>query len=92
MSITNKTKETLADTISPKPQEWRWYHGLAFYIIVQLLTFGLSALTSAISGNKGKNLRENIFGDVSYFRSLKQSIITPPRGFLVQPGPLTTSL
>ena len=78
MSIITKTKETLVDAIAPKPQKWRWYHGLAFYIIVQLLTFGLSALTSAIRGNKGKNLRENVFGDVSYFRSLKQSIITPP--------------
>ncbi len=78
MSIIIKTKEMLADTINPGPQEWRWYHGLAFYISVQLLTFGLSGLTSAIRENKGKDLRENIFGDVSYFRSLRQSIITPP--------------
>ena len=78
MSIITKTKETLADTINPNSQEWCWYHGLAFYIIVQLLTFGLSGLTSAFRGKKGKGLRENIFGDVSYFRSLKQSIITPP--------------
>jgi tryptophan-rich sensory protein len=78
MSIITKTKEALTPTLSAPPKKWRWYHGLAFYILVQFLTFGLSALTSIISGNRGKDLREDIFGDVSYFRSLKQSIITPP--------------
>ena len=60
MSTITKTKEMLTGIISPKPQKWRWYHGLAFYIITQFLTFSLSALTSVISGNKGKDLRENI--------------------------------
>lgn len=78
MSVITKTKEILTDTLAGQPEKWRWYHGLAFYILVQFLTFGLSALTSIISGNRGKDLREDIFGDVSYFRSLKQSIITPP--------------
>lgn len=57
---------------------WRWYHGVAFYAIVQVLTFGLSGLTSAARGHRGKNAREAIFGDVSYFRVLKQSVVAPP--------------
>lgn len=60
------------------PRRWRWYHGVAFYAVVQLLTFGLSGLTSAVRGNTGKNAREAIFGDVSYFRALKQAVVAPP--------------
>ena len=73
-----KIRDTITRTITGKPAKWRWYHGLAFYIIVQLLTFGLAGLTSIVSGNKGETLRDNVFGNVSYFSSLKQSIFTPP--------------
>jgi tryptophan-rich sensory protein len=59
-------------------RRWRWYHGVAFYLLVQLLTFGLSGLTSALRGTTGKSARERVFGDVSYFRSLKQSVFAPP--------------
>src|SRR5919205_4325688 len=59
-------------------RRWRWYHGVAFYLLVQLLTFGLSGLTSALRGTTGKSARERLFGDVSYFRSLKQSVFAPP--------------
>ena len=57
---------------------WRWYHGLAFYLIVQGLTFGLSGLVSLARGNRGKDARETFFGDVSYFKRLKQARIAPP--------------
>lgn len=57
---------------------WRWYHAIAFYGVVQIITFGLSGLTSLARGNKGQSLREAIFGDVSYFQGLKQVKITPP--------------
>jgi tryptophan-rich sensory protein len=60
------------------PPRWRWYHAVTFYVVVQVLTFGLSGLVSLARGNKDKSLRENIFGDVSYFQQLKQAIITPP--------------
>ena len=60
------------------PQRWHWYHGLAFYAIIQGLTFGLSGLVSITTGKRGKDLRETFFGDVSYFRQLKQVVITPP--------------
>jgi tryptophan-rich sensory protein len=57
---------------------WRWYHGLAFYLIVQVLTFGLSGLVSVATGQRGKSARETFFGDVSYFKGLKQAKIAPP--------------
>ena len=77
-STTTKIKDTITRTITGEPAQWRWYHGLAFYAVVQLLTFGLASLTSIISGNRGETLRDNVFGNVSYFSSLKQSIFTPP--------------
>ena len=55
---------------------WRWYHAVAFYVAVQIMTFGLSGLVSLTRGNRG--LREAAFGDVSYFQRLKQAKITPP--------------
>ncbi|GAC1620648.1 MAG: hypothetical protein NVS4B11_13020 [Ktedonobacteraceae bacterium] len=77
-STATKIKDTIIRTITGEPAQWRWYHGLAFYVIVQLLTFGLAGLTSIVSGNKGETVRDNVFGNVSYFRTLKQSIFTPP--------------
>jgi tryptophan-rich sensory protein len=66
------------EQVTANPQRWRWYHALAFYIVVQVLTFGLSGLVSLARGNRGKSLREAAFGDVSYFQQLKQARITPP--------------
>jgi tryptophan-rich sensory protein len=60
------------------PGQWRWYHGVAFYVSVQALTFGLSGLTSAFRGTQGTTLREAVFGDVSYFRGLRQAVVAPP--------------
>lgn len=67
-----------AMSVHDNPRRWRWYHGVAFYTAVQLLTFGLGGLTSAVRGNRDKSSREAIFGDVSYFRALKQSVVAPP--------------
>ncbi len=78
MSIASRTREAVERVTSGRQPEWRWYHGVAFYVIVQVLTFGLSGLTSLVSGRKSKNTREAIFGDVSYFKELKQSVVTPP--------------
>ena len=77
MSIATRIKENIENQVAPSPR-WRWYHGVAFYALVQALTFGLSGLTSVVSGNRGKNLREDLFGNVDYFRQLKQSIFSPP--------------
>jgi len=77
MAITTRATQTIK-SITPKPQQWRWYHGVVFYAIVQVLTFGLSGLVSTIKGPTGKSLRENIFGNPAYFNELKQSIFAPP--------------
>ena len=58
-------------------QRWRWYHGVLFYLFAQITTFGLAAITGVATGQKVKSLRDT-FGDVAYFRALRQSIITPP--------------
>jgi tryptophan-rich sensory protein len=72
-----KIEQKVAAT-TQKPEKWRWYHGIVFYITIQILTFGLSGLVSVATGYKGRSTRDIFFGDVSYFRRLKQSRITPP--------------
>lgn len=78
MSVASKTRGVVELITNERPRKWRWYHGVAFYLIIQVLTFGLAGLTSKIRGNKSNNLRDAVFGDVSYFKMLKQSVITPP--------------
>jgi tryptophan-rich sensory protein len=75
-SVTSATRSSEHATVAPP--RWRWYHAVAFYVVVQVLTFGLSGLVSLARGNRGQSLREVIFGDVSYFERLKQVKITPP--------------
>lgn len=70
-----KTIRNLAGT--GKPQMWRWYHGVMFYVFAQVLAFGLVAITSVATGQKVKGVQD-LMGDVSYFRALKQSVVTPP--------------
>lgn len=64
--------------VTTNSQRWRWYHAAAFYLLIQGLTFGLSGMTSLARGQRGKSIRETVFGDVSYFQHLKQARITPP--------------
>jgi tryptophan-rich sensory protein len=66
------------EQMNVSPPRWRWYHAVAFYVVVQIMTFGLSGLVSLARGNRGRSLREAVFGDVSYFRQLDQVKITPP--------------
>jgi len=70
----------ITDALPGTAKQWRWYHGLAFYVVTQLLVFGFSGLTSLVSGNagKGKAGREIFFGNPAYFSSLKQSVVAPP--------------
>jgi tryptophan-rich sensory protein len=66
------------EQVTVTPPRWRWYHAVTFYVVVQVLTFGLSGLVSLARGSRGQSLREVAFGDVSYFERLKQVKITPP--------------
>ena len=68
----------ITDALPGNAKKWRWYHGLAFYVVTQLLVFGFSGLTSLIRGDTGKNARDIFFGNPSYFRELKQSVVAPP--------------
>ncbi len=60
--------------------DWHWYHGVVFYIMVQIMTFALAGLVSSIRGEEIKKFRD-LFGDVDYFKKLHQSVITPPSWF-----------
>jgi tryptophan-rich sensory protein len=61
-----------------QPQRWRWYHGIAFYVIMQAMTFGLAGLVSGALGKQAERAGETIFSDVPYFKSLRQAKIAPP--------------
>lgn len=77
---TDTIHNALTDALPGTDKKWQWYHGILYYVVVQLLVFGFSGLTSLVTGNagKGKNARELFFGNPSYFRELKQSIVAPP--------------
>lgn len=77
-STATRIKDAIAQRSSATPPTWHWYDGVAFYVIVQVITFSLSGLTSVLSGNRGKDFRETVFGNPSYFRSLRQSVFAPP--------------
>lgn len=77
-------KEGKIDHISPRvgyglerSERWRWYHGVFFYALVHAMTFGLFGLVSLRAKRRINSIRE-LFGDTSYFKSLKQAKITPP--------------
>ncbi len=76
-SLTKQAVNSIKRKVEPQPR-FHWYQGVIFYFVVQGLTFGLSGLISAIQSNRGQTLREDIFGNVDYFRNLKQGITTPP--------------
>lgn len=78
MSIQTQQHDVISPTVVEHPHVWRWYHGLAYYLLMQVLTFGLSGLTSALRQNKPRNTRNAFFGNPDYFLALKQSKITPP--------------
>lgn len=79
MSIATKIQQATKtlNGIVVGPQRWRWYHGGIFYIFTQVLSFGLAGIVTAATGQKMKSLRDT-FGDVNYFRELKQAKIAPP--------------
>ena len=76
-TITETARPATPEVAAATPPRWRWYHGVIFFIIVQVTNFLLSGLVSSVRGNRG-GLKETFFGDVPYFRRLKQSIFAPP--------------
>jgi len=76
-TLTETARSATPEFAAATPPRWRWYHGVIFYIIVQATSFLLSGLVNTVRGNRG-GLRETFFGDVPYFKRLKQSIFAPP--------------
>lgn len=85
--------ETIAETRSeevartPDPKElnptpakprWRWYHGLAFYLAMQIVTFGLDGLVTLARSRGKKTLREALEFDREFYREQKQPKFAPP--------------
>jgi tryptophan-rich sensory protein len=63
-----------------KPK-WRWYHGVLFYVAIQVISFGLSKLTEGLVGRGKAKLTESLTGNAdsfNYSNSLKQPIFAPP--------------
>ena len=76
-TLTETARPATPEVAAAKPPRWRWYHGVIFFIIVQVTNFLLSGLVSSVRGNRG-SLRETFFSNVPYFKRLKQSIFAPP--------------
>jgi tryptophan-rich sensory protein len=79
MSIAPKVRQTTKtlNEMAVRPRRWRWYHGVIFYIFAQVVSFGLAGIVTAATGQKMKSVRDT-FGDVDYFRQLRQAKIAPP--------------
>jgi tryptophan-rich sensory protein len=79
MSVATRVVESARTALSTgdRSRRWRWYHGIIFYAVAQALTSGLAVIVSVATGQKVKSIRD-AFGDVSYFTSLRQSVIAPP--------------
>lgn len=79
MSVTTRAAEAVrtAFSMGKQSERWHWYHGVLFYGMAQALTVGLAVIVSVGTGQKVKSVRD-AFGDVSYFRGLKQSVFAPP--------------
>ena len=54
-----------------KPERWRWYHGVAFYGLVQGISYSLDALVSRANGRQALAPWAERAPDKAYFRSLK---------------------
>lgn len=75
-TVTKRSAATTVKGISVG-RRWRWYHGVIFYVVAQVVSFGLAGIVTVATGQKMKSVRDT-FGDVDYFRELKQAKIAPP--------------
>jgi tryptophan-rich sensory protein len=66
-------EEQLTHSIGKSSIRWRWYHGVTFYVLAQVVSFGLAGLVSVARGEKRDRQ-----GEQPYYRSQKQIKIAPP--------------
>ncbi len=74
--VTKRGAATTVKGITPG-RNWRWYHGVVFYVVAQVVSFALAGIVTVATGQKMKSVRDT-FGDVDYFRELRQAKIAPP--------------
>lgn len=67
---------------TPSTGRWLWYHGLAFYVAMQLATAGLHALARSwrrdTRGKRHAAGRRYLRGDTRWSDALKRPIFQPP--------------
>lgn len=68
-------------------RRWRWYHGVAFYLAMQIITFGLDGLVTMARAKGKKTFRESLEFDREFYKEQKQPKFAPPPGLF---GPAWT--
>lgn len=74
---TNKQEVQEGQEVTPSAN-WRWYHGVLFYGIVQILTAGLAIMVTGIRTQKPASLDAAFGGDDDYYENLKLPRFAPP--------------
>lgn len=77
---TTHSDHTTMSSAETKPK-WRWYHGVLFYVAIQVVSFGLSKLTERFVGRGKAKLTEALTGNAdsfNYSNSLNQPTFAPP--------------
>lgn len=80
MQTTQPDHTTTPSSAVDKPK-WRWYHGVLFYVAIQVISFGLSKLTERFVGRGKAKLTESLTGNAdsfNYSNSLNQPTFAPP--------------
>jgi translocator protein len=81
MSMAQSNHTTASTPAANNKPQWRWYHGVLFYVAVQVISFGLAKLTERSVGRGKAKLTESLTGNAdsfNYSNSLKQPIFAPP--------------
>lgn len=77
MTIETRAAEP-SQVVDRASKRWRWYHGVLFYIGVQLLSAGLNALATAIRSGKALSPKRAYGGNTRWSDTLKRPIFQPP--------------
>ncbi len=77
--IADSVHAALSGSLTPTGERrWRWYHGLALYVVAQVLTFGLQGLTGFARSKGKKSLSEALKFDRDFYKGQKQPKFAPP--------------
>jgi tryptophan-rich sensory protein len=62
-------------------KKWRWYHGVAFYGLVQAGSFGLGKLAQRARNQSKPRIAESLTGNAdnnAFYNDLRQPVFAPP--------------